>query len=216
MTEAEFVATIEGQHQGRLMRRELRALHYLARPSIGIEAGAQSVSSEIALLIEKLRLIKQQLHQINETLSSLVHETTEGKYLLSIIGLSYVSVAGIIAELGSFSSYQNAQQQIKMAGSNPTQTESGGKRHSQTPISKLGRPVLRLCAWTAVIPMLRFNSNFRDWARKLRKRPAGANPLTGREFMVAAVNKLLRLAFALVKNQALYQIPESQPVEITI
>ncbi|MFC1978041.1 hypothetical protein ACFLWS_07265 [Chloroflexota bacterium] len=36
------------------------------------------------------------------------------------------------------------------------------------------------------------------------------------EVMVAAANKLLRLAFALVKNQALYQIPESQPVEIAI
>ena len=62
----------------------------------------------------------------------------------------------------------------------------------------------------------RFNPDFRDWAKKLRERPAGANPLSGREVMVAAVNKLLRLAFALVKNQTLYQIPESQPVEITI
>jgi len=87
---------------------------------------------------------------------------------------------------------------------------------AMTSISKQGRPVLRHCAWTAVIPMLRFNPDFRDWAKKLRERPAGANPLSGREVMVAAVNKLLRLAFALVKNQALYQIPEPQPVEIAI
>ena len=64
--------------------------------------------------------------------------------------------------------------------------------------------------------MPRFNPDFRDWAKKLRERPAGANPLSGREVMVAGVNKLLRLAFALVKNQTLYQLPESQPVEITI
>jgi hypothetical protein len=216
MTESEFAGAIKAACQGRVMKGKLRILHHVAMTSIGIGAGAQSVSSEIAFLIEKLRLIEQQLRQINEALTRLVHETMEGKYLLSIIGLSYVSVAGIIAELGSFSSYQNAKQLIKMAGSNPTESESGGKRHSHTPISKQGRPVLRHCAWTAVIPMLRFNPDFRDWAKKLRERPAGANPLSGREVMVAAVNKLLRLAFALVKNQALYQIPESQPVEIAI
>ncbi len=216
ITKAECVNEIRTAHQGRIIETKLRSLHRAAKTSVGIGAGAQSVSSEIAFLIEKLRLIEQQLRQINEAMTRLVHETMEGKYLLSIIGLSYVSVAGIIADLGSFNSYQNAKQLIKMAGSNPTESESGGKRHSHTPISKQGRPVLRHCAWTAIIPMRRFNPDFRDWAKKLRERPASANPLSGREVMVAAVNKLLRLAFALVKNQALYQIPESQPVEITI
>ena len=214
MTESEFVDVIKSAGQRRIVKEKLRALHHVAMTSIGIEADAQSVSSEIAFLIEKLHLIEQQLGQIHETLTKLVHDTREGKYLLSIVGLSYVSVAGIIAELGSFSSYRNAKQLVKMAGSNPTESESGGKRHSHTPISKQGRPVLRHCAWTAVIPMMRFNTDFREWAKKLRERPVGANPLTGREVMVAAVNKLLRLAFALVKKQTFYRIPEPQLVEI--
>ena len=37
MTEEEFVATIEAQHQGRLMRRKLRALHYTTRTSIALQ-----------------------------------------------------------------------------------------------------------------------------------------------------------------------------------
>ena len=41
MTEDEFVAAIEAKHKGRLMRRKLRALHNLAKTSIGIYAGAQ-------------------------------------------------------------------------------------------------------------------------------------------------------------------------------
>ncbi|MFH0768476.1 MAG: SDR family NAD(P)-dependent oxidoreductase, partial [Chloroflexota bacterium] len=57
MAEDEFVATIEAQHKGRrLMRRKLRALHYSARTSIGIDAGARSVSYEISFLVEKLEL----------------------------------------------------------------------------------------------------------------------------------------------------------------
>jgi transposase len=216
MTEEEFVNAIRAKHQGRLMRRKLRTLHYAARTSIGVEAGAQSVSSEISFLVEKLCLIRRQICSIDETLARLVDETEEGKYLLSIIGLNYISVAGLLAELGSFRSYRSAKQLIKMAGSNPTESESGGKRSSHTPMSKKGRPVLRYCAWTAVIPMLRFNPDFRVWAKKLRERPVHANPLNGREIVGAALNKLLRLAFALVKKRAFYQVPQLEVAQAVI
>jgi len=210
MTEDEFVAIIEAKHQGRLMRRKLRALHYSARTSIGIDAGARSVSSEISFLVEKLELIRRHIRIIEGTLVRLVDETEEGKYLLSIKGLHYIAVGGLLAELGCFKSYHSAKQMIKMAGSNPTESESAGKRGSRTPMSKQGRPVLRYCAWTSVIPMLRLNPDFRAWAKRLRERPAHANPLGGREIVGAALNKLFRLAFAMVKNQTYYQVSKPE------
>ncbi len=216
MTEDEFVATIEAKHQGRIMRRKLRALHYSARTSIGVEAGALSVASEISFLIEKLELIRRQIGVMVRTLVRLVDETEEGKYLLSIRGLNYVGVAGLLAELGTFKSYRNAKQMIKMAGSNPTESESAGKKGTHTPMSKKGRPVLRYCAWTAVIPMLRFNPDFRAWAKQRRERPVHANPLNGREVVGAALNRLLRLAFTLVKRQTFYQLPQAQLAEVVI
>ena len=213
MTEEEFVATIEAQHQGRLMRRKLRALHCSARTSIGIKAGAQSVSSELSFLVEKLELIRRHIRLIERSLIRLVDETEEGKYLLSIRGLNYIAVAGLLAELGSFKSYRSAKQMIKMAGSNPTESESAGKRGAHTPMSKQGRPVLRYCAWTSVIPMLRLNEDFRAWAKQMRERPAHANPLNGREIVGAALNRLLRLAFTLVKKRDFYRSP--QLVQVT-
>jgi transposase len=206
MTEDEFVATIEARHKGRrLMWKKLRALHYSAKTSIGIAAGARSVSYEIAFLVNKLELIRQQIRIMEGTLVKLVDETEEGKYLLSIRGLNYIAVAGLLAELGCFKLYRSAKQMIKMAGSNPTESESAGKKRSKTPMSKQGRPLLRYCAWTSVIPMLRFNSDFRAWAKQRRERPVHANPLGGREVVGAALNRLLRLAFALAKNQTYYQ-----------
>jgi len=209
MTEDEFVATIEAKHQGRrLMRKKLRTLHYTARTSIGIEAGARSVASEISFLVEKLELIRRHTRIIEGTLVRLVDKTEEGKYLLSIRGLNYIAVAGLLAELGCFKSYRSAKQMIKMAGSNPTESESAGKRSSRTPMSKQGRPVLRYCAWTSVIPMLRLNQDFRAWAKQRRERPVHANPLNGREIVGAALNRLFRLAFAMVKNQTYYRSPQ--------
>jgi hypothetical protein len=53
-------------------------------------------------------------------------------------------------------------------------------------------------------------SDFRAWAKRLRERSAYANPLGGREILGAALNRLLRLAFALVKNQTYYQVSEPE------
>jgi len=217
MTEDEFEATIEARHKGRrLMRKKLRALHYLARTSIGIDAGARSLSYEIAFLVDKLKLIRQQIRIMEGTLVRLVDETEEGKYLLSIRGLNYIAVAGLLAELGCFKAYRSAKQMIKMAGSNPTESESAGKKTARTPMSKQGRPLLRYCAWTSVIPMLRFNPDFRAWAKQRRERPLHANPLGGRKVVGAALNRLLRLAFALVKNQSYYQDVKPALTPVTV
>jgi transposase len=208
MTEDEFEAAIEAQHKGRrLMRRKLRELRSIAETTIGIESGARSLSAEISFLVEKLELIRRHITIIERSLINLVDETEEGKYLLSIRGLNYIAVAGLLAELSCFKSYRSAKQMIKMAGSNPTESESAGKKRARTPMSKQGRPVLRYCAWTSVIPMLRLNPDFRAWAKERRERPAHANPLNGREVVGAALNRLLRLCFAMVKNQTYYRSP---------
>jgi transposase len=145
MKEDEFVAAVKAQYQGHhLMRTKLRALHHAAKASIGIVAGARSVASEITFLVEKLELIKGHIGTIERTLVKLVDETEEGAHLLSITGLNYIAVAGLLAELGSFKHYRTAKQMIKMAGSNTTESESGGKRGAHTPMSKQGRPVLMI------------------------------------------------------------------------
>lgn len=213
MNEDEFLNVVEAGYQGqRLMRGKLGELYRSARTSIGIDAGSQSITLDLSFLVERLRVIKGQVERVVEAMRRLVDSTEEGKYLLSIRGLSYLSVAGILAELGTFGSYRHARQLVKMAGTNPTEHESAGKRSSRTPMSKKGRPALRNCLWEAVIPMLRHNPDFRAWARRLRERPAHTNPLNGREVVGAAMNRLLRLCFALVKKQALYRMPEPAKV----
>jgi transposase len=215
MPQDEFVATIESHYHGRrLMRRKLLTLYQSVKASIGISDGAGSVAFELSFLIEKYELIKRHIRTIEQTLFRLVDETEESEYLLSITGLNYIAVASLLAELGCFNLYRTAKQMIKMAGSNPIKSESAGKRGIHTPMSKRGRPVLRYCAWTSVIPMLRFNDDFRAWAKERRERPIHANPLGGREVIGAALNKLLRLTFALVKNQTLYRSPQLALVNV--
>jgi transposase len=212
MSQEAFLAKIGATNRAQLRRNKLAEIYSVAKESIGVTAGAQSVALEVLFLVQKLDLIKQHVATIEMTLTRLVDRTEEGKYLLSIRGLNYTSVAGLLAELGCFNAYRSAKQMVKMAGTNPTESESAGKKKARTPMSKQGRPVLRYCAWTSVIPMLRFNQDFRAWAKQLRERPVHANPLGGREIVGAALNKLLRLSFALVKNRVYYHPPQLAPV----
>ncbi len=64
------------------------------------------------------------------------------------------------------------------------------------------------------IRMLRFNTDFCAWAKQRRERHVHASPLGDREVVVAALNRLLRLAFVLVKKQTFYQLPQTDLVEI--
>ena len=208
MKEEVFVEMIRGRRQGRLMSKKLRALHQAARTSIGVKSGSDSVGLEVSLLVSRYSLIELQVDRLVKSLKELVDRTEEGKYLLSIRGINYLSTAALLAELGPLNSYHNAKQLIKMAGTNPIESESGGKRHGPTPMSKKGRPLLRYGAWSAVIPLFRHNPDFRAWAKRLRERPVQANPLNGKEVVGAALNRLLRLVFALVKKQEFYRLPQ--------
>ena len=87
----------------------------------------------------------------------------------------------MLAELGPLSYYQNAKQLIKIAGTNPTESESTGKRGNRTPMSKKGRPVQ-------------------------------SHPLKKREVIGATANRLLRLAYVLVRKQFLCQVPQMAEV----
>jgi hypothetical protein len=53
--------------------------------------------------------------------------------------------------------------------------------------------------------MLRLNPDFKAWAKQRRERPVHANPLNGRETVGAAMNRLFRLSFAMVKNRTYYR-----------
>lgn len=208
MTQEDFVNLIRRQRSGRLMRKKLCALHQAAQTSIGVKPGANGVAMEISSLVSRYYLIQHQVDAFVKELMQLVNRTEEGKYLLSIPGINYLSSAALLAELGPLKAYDHAKQVVKMAGTNPIESESGGKRRGQTPMSKKGRPRLRYSAWSAVIPLFRHNPDFRSWAKRLKERPSHANPLNGKEVIGAALNRLLRLIYTLAKKQEFYQSPQ--------
>ena len=202
----EFICMVRSHHQGgRLAVGKLAALHRLASVSVGVKAGAGGVSGEIRLLVERLRILATQIKQAERELLELVGKLPEASYALSIKGLGKLTVARLIARIGPVGDYGNAKDLIKLAGSNPTQSESAGKSRSHTPMSKKGRSDLRGLLWLAAMSLLRHNEEFRNWAKGMENRAAQANPLHRREVVGAAMNRLLSLYFALVTKGQMYR-----------
>ena len=81
----------------RLMRKKVCALHQAAQTSIGIKPGADAVAVEVILLVSRYYLIEQQVDRLVKSLIRLVDKTEEGKYLLSIPGINYLSAAALLA-----------------------------------------------------------------------------------------------------------------------
>ena len=76
--------------------------------------------------------------------------------LADIPALTVVGAAAILAETGDPRRYDSSSSLVKHAGLSPSDNASGAF-YGQAHISRRGRPGLRLTAWRAVWPMLRFN-----------------------------------------------------------
>jgi transposase len=204
----DFVGLVKREFKGRAPKiHKLGDLHSLARTSVGIEVASDSVSLELGFLVKRLQLLNKQICEVEKAMIAVLQAIPDASYLMSIHGISYMTVAGILAELGPLREYRSASQLVKMAGTNPTEWESAGKRSVHTPISKKGRPGLRWCLWTAARSLLRHNKDFRQWAKERLERPAHLHPLKMREVFGAVVNRLLRVSFALVKKETFYRTP---------
>ena len=73
-----------------------------------------------------------------------------------IPGLTAVGAAAILAGTGDPRRYDSSSSLVKHAGLSPAENASGAFE-GQARMSRRGRPGLRLTAWRAVWPMLRFN-----------------------------------------------------------
>jgi len=206
MTMEKFMDTMLAKYKGQhIIRKKLSEVYQAAQRSVGIQAGAGVISFELSLLIERVRLLTEHRQKAEDLIIALMEWIPESKYLLSVPGLGYITVAGILGELGPLTHYRDAKQLIKMAGINPTQSDSADKKGSRTPMSKKGRPLLRHCLWEAALNLLRYNEEFKAWAKRLQERPLHQNPLKKREARGAVCRRLLCLVFALFNKRSFYQ-----------
>jgi hypothetical protein len=89
-----------------------------------------------------------------------------------------------------------------LAGTQPAPNISGRKTRSATPMSGQGRPRLRTALYFACLRLVQRDDAFARTYQRLQQRDK--NPLTGMQALGVLMNKLLRILWAMMRDQTYY------------
>jgi len=135
---------------------------------------------------------------VEEKMSSLLGQIPYSRSILSIKGIGEVTAAGLIGEVGDFRQFKTLSEITKLAGLDLFEISSG-KHQGQRRISKRGRSLLRKLLFFAALNMV-------SPAGIMRKTYEGylERGMLKMKALLALARKLLRIIFALVRDQTEY------------
>jgi transposase len=162
----------------------------LADQSIGVTEGRQMARFEIATLVHRFRQLEEEIETITSQLIELVQTSVEYEWLSTVPGLGDTTIVDLLAEIGSFSHYQDPRQLMKLAGLT-LRENSSGQHKGQKRISKRGRRRLRSLLFRVMMPMIRHNEAFRKMHEYYTNRTQ--NPLRKKQSIVVLCGKLLKV-----------------------
>lgn len=182
----------EYTEQIKRINNQLHSLRLLPVPSKGT---IKSLEKVIACMEKEIKQLEQKLQQMLEH-----WQPEQLKNVSSIKGIGKRAAAMLIVFTQGFKYTKNHRQLISFAGLAPTQYSSGSSIQGKPRIYKRGgknlRDVLYMCSMSA----MKTNTACKNLYDRLR-----ANGKTGKQALVAVMNKLLKQVFAVVKNNSLYQ-----------
>ncbi|MHB1647007.1 MAG: transposase [bacterium] len=116
--------------------------------------------------------------------------------LKSIKGISDITASHFMAEIKDIAKFENRNKLIAFAGTDPGIRESGTSLKISGRISKRGSVSLRRYVYLMAVSVIKYNNYFKDYYCK--KKEEG---FPHRKAMIALVNKLLRIIFALLTRK---------------
>ena len=187
----------------------LSALQEVARGSVGLRDEAEQLARRVQQVLQRVDLLLAQCELSRGRLTAEVMALPEGRRLAARPGLGPVLAAGLLAEAGPLTRFSNIKQLPKLAGVIPVEHQSGMYRGRYTPMGKKGRPGLRWVCYRAALCLLRHNEVFREAYQRWTGR--AERPLTPMQALGACMHKLLRVAYALARQEAA-TLPATNPI----
>jgi transposase len=186
---------------------ELRQLRELTRLRHFFVAQRQRLQNRLHTESKSLvKLLRRHLRQLERTIEELEASTEAflqqneplGQQVArvdSISGIGPVTAAAAVAELPPLGQLQHAGQAVAWAGLDPRKKDSGRSVRGVARLSKMGSSPLRAALYMAAVTALRCNPLVRAQAERLRQKGK-----SGKTVVCAAMRKLLRLIFGVLKH----------------
>lgn len=176
------------------------ALYEAAKVSVGIKHGSESITFEIKSLVDQIESTQVYIKELESEISNKLHQIPYSKWLLSVPRLGKITASVIIGEFADMRSFKSIGELMKFAGLNLYEISSG-KRKGNCRISKRGRTLLRKFLYYGALNMIRkggiYHDTYKAYYRKGR--------MMHTEAIVAISKKLLRLIYALVRDECFYE-----------
>ncbi len=121
-------------------------------------------------------------------------------WLASIPGIGLETAARLLGEIPWLAEFHSARAAAAWTGLTPQRRESGTSLKGRGRLSKMGNARVRYALYFPAIAALRCNPEFKKLAERLTERGKTKMQIIG-----AAMHKLIRIAFGVLKHQTEYQ-----------
>lgn len=161
-----------------------------------IDKKAQNALSKVS------QIQKQQIAQLEKEIMELTkrHYQTEYVSLTSIPGIGKKTAMLLILATDGFTRFENIKQLVAYTGIAPRIFQSGKTINKKPKISKLGMDDLRRSLYMCTLSAIEQNEACKNLYERLRQKGKAAKVA-----LMAVCHKLLRQAFAVVKNKTQYK-----------
>lgn len=171
----------------------------LAKTTIGDKD--ELYAFQIKLCVEMIRTLQNQIKTYEAHIRKLMD--THCPVILSIPGISYITGASIIGEIGDVSRFKSPDKLLAFAGLDPSVYQSGNYDANKVTVSKRGSSYLRWAFHTAASIIIHYDPTFADYYSKKRKE--------GKHHLVAlghVSKKLVRIVFSILKYNRIF-VPQN-------
>jgi len=162
----------------------------LAKTTIGDKD--ELYAFQIKLCVEMIRTLRNQIKTYEAQICKIIDAYCP--IILSIPGISYVTGASIVGEIGDMSRFKSSDKLLAFAGLDPAVYQSGNYDANKLTVSKRGSSYLRWSFHTAASIIIHHDSTFGSYYAKKRKE--------GKHHLVAlghVSKKLVRVVFSILK-----------------
>ena len=183
---------LEKYSKGKYSRIKALEIRELAKNSIGTVSN--SLSFELKQVIQAILFLQSQIDEIDKELKSLIEELNSP--LMTIPGISYVTAAYILAEIGDINNFDSPAKLQAFAGLDPSTYQSGKFTATHATMVKRGSKYLRWALLTATRLVC-----MHDYKNK--------KIAEGKHYFVALSHtskKLIRVIYYLLKTNNSYQL----------
>lgn len=179
----------------------------LAKKSVGTRQALDAYKFHLEQLLEEYDLALTQLERVEQQVTEALKKIPFAKKLLTIKGISEISLAGILGEAGDLSGFSHVNSLLRHAGLHLAEASSG-KWKGQIVISKRGRSRLRRFLYLATMSLVMNNSEF----KALHSHNVKVKKMKKMKSIMKLIGKLARIFVGISRRNETYCPDKLQPL----